>query len=235
MLTCIDAVDDEAAEQGQHKYWVTFPDYGNSESVDLGDIELPAAAGAADGAANSSSRDRRSGSHDDDDRGRGGRGGGDEGEDRGGGRDRRRRSSSRDRHRDSRRRDSRDRSRSRSRSRDRESSKRPAAEENLLQRVLQDERNASAAVGRNYGQRPASYKGSLSLKQDRFTVRRRSPTPPSRRHDSSRGRSNWRRSPSRSPPRAERHRDGAERIDNSEQIRRMQALKEKYGDASAAK
>lgn len=79
MLTCIDAVDDEAAEQGQHKYWVTFPDYGNSESVDLGDIELPAAAGAADGAANSSSRDRRSGSHDDDDRGRGGRGGGDEG------------------------------------------------------------------------------------------------------------------------------------------------------------
>jgi hypothetical protein len=29
----------------------------------------------------------------------------------------------------------------------------------LLQKVLKSEREASAAIGRNYGHRPASYKG----------------------------------------------------------------------------
>ena len=31
--------------------------------------------------------------------------------------------------------------------------------DNLLQKVLENERNASTAIGRNYGHRPASYKG----------------------------------------------------------------------------
>lgn len=33
---------------------------------------------------------------------------------------------------------------------------------------------ASAAVGKDYAQRPASYKGSLSLQMDRFTHRKKS-------------------------------------------------------------
>ena len=86
-----------------------------------------------------------------------------------------------DRKRDHRRRSrsrSRDRRRSRSRSRDRRRSRSrdrvAGGSEDLLQKVLQEERNSSAAVGKDYGRRPASYKGSLALKQDRFTARRRS-------------------------------------------------------------
>ena len=45
--------------------------------------------------------------------------------------------------------------------------------DNLLEQVLQNERAASAAVGRNYGHRPTSYKGSLSLKADRYTARQK--------------------------------------------------------------
>jgi len=34
-------------------------------------------------------------------------------------------------------------------------------------------KKASAAVGKEYAQRPASYKGSLSLQMDRFTYRKK--------------------------------------------------------------
>jgi hypothetical protein len=39
----IDSRDREAEEAsfgGGHKYWVTFTEYGNTSSVDLGDMEL---------------------------------------------------------------------------------------------------------------------------------------------------------------------------------------------------
>ena len=38
-----------------------------------------------------------------------------------------------------------------------------------MEEVMRREREGSAAVGKDYAQRPASYKGSLSLKVDRFT------------------------------------------------------------------
>ena len=101
----------------------------------------------------------------------------------------------------------------------------------LMARVMQSSRDASAAVGRNYAHRPASYKGSLSLKQDRHTVRRRSrsrsPARDSRRADH-REREERRRSPSRSPERAP-----AAKM-SQEQLERLKKLRERYGDASAS-
>lgn len=52
--------------------------------------------------------------------------------------------------------------------------------EDLLQQVREKERRKAEAVGRDYASRPASYKGSLSLKLDRFTTRRRSRSPTKR-------------------------------------------------------
>jgi pre-mRNA-splicing factor 38B len=117
--------------------------------------------------------------------------------------------------------------------------------DDLLKRVLENERNASAAVGKNYGHRPASYKGSLSLKVDRYTVRRKSPSPDSYRPVVRRVRSR-----SRSPPNQHRSKDNSSSSSSSssnnnssgssvnqsvnEQMRRMQMLKQRYGDASSA-
>ena len=140
-----EAVIDSADKDVENKYWVTFPEYGNTEYVDLGDMELIDSTGKAKPKDNNQERDRS------DSRGR-----------RRDSRDRDRDSRPRDRDRD----DSRDRDRrrrrsdsrsSRSRSRDRDGG--GGDSENLLEKVLKSERDASAAVGRNYGHRPASYKG----------------------------------------------------------------------------
>ena len=281
----IDSVDEESV--GGNKFWVTFPEYGNSECVDLGDMELLSAKAAPAEAddrrdsarrSNSNARDHRGGrasgsrdrsarrSPDRRDNRRDGDRRDDRREDRRddrGGRDRDRNRDSRDRYDDRRRRDrspshSRDR-RSRSRDRDNKRDSRDrdgrrdgalssvGSSSNLLEKVLASQREASAAVGKNYGQRPTSYKGSLSLKVDRFTVRKKSPSPERRR----------RRSRSRSPPRGGNGgahpdrdrggRDNAAQNTNStysgggavssaaaaEKLRQMKLLKERYGDASA--
>lgn len=257
----IDSIDEE--DPSGHKFWVTFPEYGNSEKVDLGDMELPQSTGGGGSVSNgggeergsdrqgrgsvsrsrSRSRDRRDGgrrgSRDSRSRDRGDRGDqGDRG-DRGRRDDSRDRGRDRDRDRDRRREDSRDRSQGRG-----GGGGGGGSSANLLEKVLQSEREASAAVGKNYGQRPASYKGSLSLKQDRYTARRKSPSPESRRR---------RRSRSRSPPRigaGAASSDGGRGLSGSvassgnlqgagagvsaeEQAKRMRLLKERYGDASA--
>jgi hypothetical protein len=139
-----EAVIDSEDKEAEDKYWVTFPEYGNTEYVDLGDMELlhpPAAASSSSNGGGGRDRDRERETESDrrkkrDDsrsrsRDRSDRGGG------GGRRDK-------------------DRS-SRSRSRDRPDT------ENLLEKVLKSEREASAAIGRNYGHRPASYKGDEYL------------------------------------------------------------------------
>jgi pre-mRNA-splicing factor 38B len=139
-----EAVIDSPDKDVEDKYWVTFPEYGNTEYVDLGDMELIDASGKAK--PNDRNDRERSGS-------------------RGRQRDSRDRDRDRDRPKDRDRDDSRDRdgrrrrrsdSRSRSRSRDRDGG---GDTENLLEKVLKSERDASAAIGRNYGHRPASYKG----------------------------------------------------------------------------
>lgn len=250
----IDSIDEHCSDGT--KFWVTFPEYGNSERVDLGDMELlPEEGGSASAGRESRSRSRdrssapadsrggdyrdRDSSRDEGSRGARGR----DSRDRGGGR----REDSRDRgrgyrdHRD----DSRDR-RGSSRSRDRESDRNRdrdgirgtgGSTANLLEKVLQGEREASAAVGKNYGQRPTSYKGSLSLKFDRYTVRQKSP---SRDRGGTSG-SSRRRPRSRSPsPRRNSSRPeaggtggaGGSSASAEEQAKRMRLLKERYGDAS---
>mmetsp|Transcript_60413 Transcript_60413/g.118907 ORF Transcript_60413/g.118907 Transcript_60413/m.118907 type:complete len:562 (+) Transcript_60413:55-1740(+) len=244
----IDSVDEECTDG--NKFWVTFPEYGNTEKVDLGDMELLPAPGSSAQPGDSRGRkgsESRSRSRDRGDRDR--ESGNNRSRD---GRDGRR-SSSRDyRERDGdgrrddryrRRDDSRDRS-YRDRSRDRESRgggsgsgvNSSASTGDLLQQVLQSQREASAAVGKNYGHRPTSYKGSLSLKQDRYTARRKSPSPADRHHHGGGGGGARRRGRSRSrspPPRAGNAGGGAAGGSAEEQAKRMRMLKEKYGDASA--
>ena len=184
-----DAVVD-GREEGGEGFWVTFPEYGNSELVDLGDMELRQPPSEADLRSSSRSRSR----------------------------DRLPRA--------------RDRSRSRDRGagrRDREDDGAPISD--LMARVIQSSREASAAVGRHYAHRPVSYKGSLSLKQDRHTVRRRSrsrsPVRDSRRAEL-REREARRRSRSKSP-----EGDRSVRV-SQEQLERMRRLRERYGDVSAS-
>lgn len=179
------------------KLWVTFPEYGNSECVDLGDMKLNK---EDEEKANKHSTSNR---------------------------------------------------RSRSRSpppRNKEDSR-----DDLMQRVINSERAASAAVGRNYGNRPASYKGSLSMKADTFNNRVIDRSPPRDRERERRKRS---RSPSprNSSNNYRRERDGDSHRggggnDNRDQRGgrddrgggsgsgggqdRMKMLKEKYGDASS--
>ncbi|OWZ08535.1 Pre-mRNA-splicing factor 38B [Phytophthora megakarya] len=111
-----DAVIDSVEEGNQ--FWVSFPAYGNTEKVGLGDIEF------------------------------------DKGNQR---------------------RDRRGRNRSRSRSRSKTGGNDITGD--LLQQVRERERRKAEAVGRDYASRPASYKGSLSLKLDRWTTRKRSRSP----------------------------------------------------------
>eukprot|EP01036_Dinobryon_divergens_P024286 gene24286-32722_t len=213
-----EAVIDSADKDVENKYWVTFPEYGNTEYVDLGDMELIDSTGKA----KPSERDRS------DSRGRQ-RDSKDRDRDRPRDRDR---DDSRDRDRDRDRRRRRSDSRSRSRSRDRDGG--GGDTENLLEKVLKSEREASAAVGRNYGHRPASYKGSLSLKIDRFTVRKKSPSPDSRPAPS---RSRYRsRSRSPAPPTRQQQGGSSGRATetSAEQLNRLKMLKERYGDASSS-
>ncbi|ETK88574.1 hypothetical protein F441_07333 [Phytophthora nicotianae CJ01A1] len=189
-----DAVIDSVEEGNQ--FWVSFPAYGNSEKVSLGDIEFDKGKQRR---GRSPSRSRSAGRSRSRSRGR----------DRGRDRDRRRdRSRDRDSRRDSDRcRDRRDRSRSRTRRRSRSRSRSASRDRrrrdrsrslsrsrsqtrskagggditgDLLQQVRERERRKAEAVGRDYASRPASYKGSLSLKLDRWTTRKRSRSPAKR-------------------------------------------------------
>ena len=291
-----DAVIDSVDADRANKYWVTFPEYGNSECVDLGDMELlpdkeKESAGdnkdeklhtrrSADRDNRERSNSRKRDRHDrDDESSNTGRDrskdrdrrrdvkkssrDGDRGRDRRdekssrrkdsrsrsrsegrGGRDRDRRGSSRDRKsdrsgRDKDRRDERSRgSRSRSEARD---DVKEVQEESLMEKVMKLQRDASAAVGRNYGNRPVSYKGSLALKVDRYTVRKKSQSPERRRGGGGGGGGGVkRRSRSRSPRNGGNgHGNGTEKSAmittevSREQLDRMKRLREQYGDASS--
>ncbi|KAL4088436.1 hypothetical protein PRIC1_012856 [Phytophthora ramorum] len=221
-----DAVVD-SVEEG-NKFWVSFPAYGNTEKVGLGDIEFDKgkqrrgrspsrSRSAGRSRSRSRGRDRRSRDRDtqrDSDRRRDGR------------RDRsRRRHRSRSRSQST----SRGRRRSnRSRSRSRTRSKAGGSDitGDLLQQVRERERRKAEAVGRDYASRPASYKGSLSLKLDRWTTRKRSRSPAKRdevvvvQPGMSKG-DEQRRSSSPSPEKAR------------EAEKRLKKLRAMYGDASA--
>lgn len=98
--------------------------------------------------------------------------------------------------------------------------------------VMKREREASQAVGKDYAARPASYKGSLSLKLDRYTQRRKSRSRSPERHRGSggpRGGGGERRAEP-SPPRRK-----AAPVVTAEELRRQQELKKRYGDASSSK
>ncbi|KAE9078610.1 hypothetical protein PF001_g28020 [Phytophthora fragariae] len=131
-----------SVEEGS-QFLVSFPAYGNSEKVSLGDIEFD----------KGKQRRGRSPSHS------------------------RRRDRSRSASRDRRRRNQ---SRSRSRSHTRSKTGGGDITGDLLQQVRERERRKAEAVGRDYASRPASYKGSLSLKLDRWTTRKRSRSPAKR-------------------------------------------------------
>ncbi|OQR94569.1 pre-mRNA-splicing factor 38B [Thraustotheca clavata] len=164
-----DAVIDEVDEKN-HKFWVTFPQYGNSEQVELGNIEFCPPRRDNDrrrSRSRSKERRHRRRSHSRDRR-------------RSSSRDRRR-SSSRDRRRRSPSYERRRRSRSRSRDQRRKENKNLT--EDLLEEIRQKERRKAEAVGKDYAARPASYKGSLTLKQDRFTTRKRSRSPTTKNYE----------------------------------------------------
>ena len=97
-----------------------------------------------------------------------------------------------------------------------------------MEQVLQSSREASAAVGKNYGQRPASYKGSLSLKMDRFTVRKRSPSPVRERGRDDRERGREGRDKDYDRESEQRHQQTVKNT-SKEQLGRIKGLKERYG------
>ncbi len=103
---------------------------------------------------------------------------------------------------------------------------------------MKREREAVAAHGKDYAQRPQTYKGSLSLKQDRYTHRRKdSPTrmamPPSR-PDRERARSRSRSRDRRDRSSRDRSRDRDRDRDRKprEESEKMKRLRDTYGDAS---
>jgi len=193
-LTWYDAVVDRVlttdpgsgAPLRRPKFIVTFPEYGNTENVTLGDMDMPGGGGEENDRANRGGTDRgrdyrrddrpRGGFNDDrgrgytdDDRGRGYNHDGRRGYD-----DRRRG----DNDRDNRRTGYNDRGynndrqvRSRSRERD----------EDLMEEVRRREREGSTAKGKAYAARPPSTKSSLSYNdrkrapEDDFPERRRPP------------------------------------------------------------
>lgn len=205
-----EAVVDGRDEESRTRYWVSFPEYGNSACVDLGEIELPTEA--------ISDNDDGGGKYD---RNRAEKRG-DTRRERSRSRERRRRSDSRDRDRGSRER----------------SSHREQQEGDLLAKVLRDARESSVAQGRNYGNRPTSYKGSLSLKLDRHTVRKRSRSrsPIRERHSREERRSTADRGRSPETGRPSSFTTASTNPANSaatqEQLDRIRKLKERYGDAS---
>jgi len=228
-----EAVIDSVDEENEGVFWVTYVEYGNSAAVDLGDMELIVESvekvNTTSSKENEKEKDRPS--HRDGSKGRKSRS--------------RSRSRSDSRERRGKPRDNRDsrsphRHRSRSRSgggddqrrmdRDRDRGGKNGSTEDLLAKVIQGEREASAAIGRNYGSRPASYKGALSMKLDRYTARRKSPSP-NRNNNNHRNHRRRSRTPSPSPPRSNKHSFEA----GIEQQNRLKLLRDRYGDASAAK
>ncbi|TYZ50749.1 hypothetical protein PybrP1_012177 [[Pythium] brassicae (nom. inval.)] len=211
----------DSVEGENHEYWVTFPEYGNSEKVTLGDIEFERkpAAGKSSRARRSPSRSRERSRERRDDRKRAGASTSRRHVQRS-----RSRSRSRTRERSHRR-----RSRSRSRSpspRHRPKASGTALTDDLLQQVREKERRKAEAVGRDYAARPASYKGSLSLKLDRYTTRRRSRSPAKRSELAVKGRP-------ASPPVPEQPARGGGAEANKEADERLRKLRMAYGDASA--
>eukprot|EP01038_Epipyxis_sp_PR26KG_P007977 gene7977-10817_t len=213
-----DAVIDYKDNDNENKYWVTFPEYGNQECIDLGDMELIQKTKEKDD-RRKNSRDRH--------HGRSSRDRNDRDDDR----QRSKRGRSRS--------DSRKRSRSKSENRDRGSR---ADQSNLLEKVLNSDRERSAAIGRNYGHRPTSYKGSLSLKLDRYTVRQKSPSPEHRRpsgRNRSRSRSPMRQSGNdnnrkgRDDTNSKNTHSSQSKADESMQNKKLKMLMDRYGDASA--
>ena len=183
-----DAVITDRDESNDMKFWVKFPEYGNIECVDLGEMELPKTTTSNSNDTTVDRDTKVTKQHDDHHK--------DKDKNRYDDRDSRNRekssygrgSRSRSRSCDSRsrnknynnrragRHDSRSRSRSRSRSNSRHRNRRNdrnndkddgdydnPSSTNLMEMVLENSRNASAAVGRNYGQRPASYKGKIMI------------------------------------------------------------------------
>jgi len=53
-----------------------------------------------------------------------------------------------------------------------EEEKNVGGKRDLMAKVLEMEKEASLAIGRDYARKPASYKGSLSMKLDRYTYRK---------------------------------------------------------------
>jgi len=97
---------------------------------------------------------------------------------------------------------------------------------------MKSSRDASTSIGKNYGQRPASYKGSLSLKLDRFTVRKKSPSPDRGRHNNNHRDHNHHHQSQAMPAASVRTEDVSR--SSYEQQERMKSLKSKYGDASSS-
>ncbi len=221
-----DAVIDSMDEENDLKYWVSFPEYGNSECVDLGDMDLipnqscsnvlPAnqtqEAGCKQNVERRKSPSRSPASREKEENCN---------------RSSKRRHFSRSRSRDNRR-DRRSRSRSKTPPRNAKISESFSGAD-LLAKVLQSEREASAAVGKNYASRPATYKDSLSLKFDTYTSRKRSPSP---RRSPPRNKDRYRRSRTPSPKRDQVR--GVHDQANEQSIR-FKSLKDKYGDASSSK
>lgn len=100
--------------------------------------------------------------------------------------------------------------------------------------VMKREREASQAVGKDYAARPVSYKGSLSLKLDRYTQRRKSRSrSPERPRGSGGGGGRGTRDDRRAEPSPPRRK--AAPVITAEELRRQEELKKRYGDASASK
>ncbi|POM80075.1 Pre-mRNA-splicing factor 38B, partial [Phytophthora palmivora] len=122
--------------------------------------------------------------------------------------------------------DRRRRNRSRSRSHTRSKTDGSNITGDLLQQVRERERRKAEAVGRDYASRPASYKGSLSLKLDRWTTRKRSRSPAKRDEVvvMQPGMSKGDERPRSSSPSPGNTREAEERL---------KKLREMYGDASS--
>lgn len=204
------------------KYLVTFNEYHNQEEVSIGLMRpLPEKKrrrrGSRSRSRSSGRSSRRSPSRS---RSRKSRR-----RSRSADKSRRRRSRSRDKSRE-RRKDRKRSSRSKERSHRRRSKDRSRNSSPDLDEIIKrKERDEALAVGRDYAKRPTSYKTSLSIPMQIGTNRKRSRTPPIRRHTSGRRRRRS-ESPSRKPKAKPK---------SKEYMQKMAKLKERYGDASAAK
>lgn len=223
--------DKEGEMLPRPKFQVTFPEYGNTELVTLGEIDLP---GTNDNNARPQERydDRDRGYGRDEDRGRG-YGHHSRRDDRGRGHDDYRGrgySDERGRGYDNYR-SSPDRRRERSRSRDRFDNKHDARreEKELMDEVLRREREKTAAKGKSYAARPTSYKDSLGTPGMQSRHMDRDPNPESRGYDNSKAkasRDDCKPAAKASPPPAEKTKTAAELAAIQEKKRKLMS---KYG------